>query len=132
MIPIAPRLPVDGVKVQELRITLGTKERQLLQDVSTSYRIQSLDVEGMLRILEDPTRIVQIAYGIATVLEMFGIETGLPTAGDLPELIQWLREKREYTDPYTGETGLRRSFWDVLTQLWTGELVPGGSWPGGY
>jgi len=131
VIPIAPRLPVDGVKVQELRITLGTKERQLLQDVSTSYRIQSLDIDGMLSYLEDPVRIVQIAYGIATVLEMFGIETGLPTVGDLPELIQWLREKREYTDPFTGEPG-RRSFWDVLTQLWTGELVPGGSWPGGY
>jgi hypothetical protein len=37
-----PRLPVDGKKVVEYRITLGSKERMLLQDAVTSYRIDAM------------------------------------------------------------------------------------------
>jgi len=33
---VPPRLPVDGKKVQELRITLGSKERQLVESVTDS------------------------------------------------------------------------------------------------
>ena len=73
-----PRLPVDGKKVVEHRITLGTFERNMLQDIATSYRVQAVDPEAMFKILEDPLRIVQIAYGIATTLELIGFETGLP------------------------------------------------------
>lgn len=125
---MCPRLPVDGKKVIEHRITLGRIEREILRDAATSYRIQSIDIEGMLRILEDPSRVVQIAYGIATALEMLGIETGWPTAADL---VPWLLEKRAYTDPFTGEPG-SRSLVDVLQAFWAGELFPGGTWPGGY
>lgn len=123
-----PRLPVDGKKVIEHRITFGAKERELIQDFSTSYRIESLDIEGMLRIFEDPSNIIQIAYGIATALEILGIETGWPTVADL---IPYLMEKREYTDPFTGEPG-SRSLIDTLQAFWAGELFPGGTWPGGY
>ena len=37
-----PRLPVDGKKVVEHRITFGTKERELIDQFSLSYRINSV------------------------------------------------------------------------------------------
>lgn len=86
-----PRLPVDGKKVVEHRITFGTKERDLLQDISTSYRIQAIDPEAMMKILEDPLRVIQIGYGLATAIEMLGFETGLPTIADLAD---WQQERK--------------------------------------
>ena len=86
-----PRLPVDGKKVVEHRITFGTKERDLLQDISTSYRIQAIDPEAMMKILEDPLRVIQIGYGLATAIEMLGFETGLPTIADLAD---WKQERK--------------------------------------
>ena len=38
----------------EYVIRLQDKERQLLDDLLMSYRIQSLDIVGLLKILEDP------------------------------------------------------------------------------
>ena len=119
-----PRLPVDGKKVIEYRHTFGTKEREILQDLATSFRIQAVDPEAMLKILEDPLRVVQIAYGIATVLELIGFETGLPTPGDLPELYQWLTQKKEINE--SGETF---SIVEMLKKLWSSET---GGYPGGY
>ena len=92
-----PRLPVDGKKVIEHRISFGTKERMLLEDISTSYRIQAIDPEAMFKILEDPTRVIQIAYGIATAIEMLGFETGLPTVADLADWRYARKEKLEET-----------------------------------
>ena len=119
-----PRLPVDGKKVIEYRHTFGTKEREILQDLATSFRIQSIDPEAMFKILEDPLRIVQIAYGIATALELVGFETGLPTPGDLPELYQWLTQKKEIN-----ESGVKFSIVELLKDLWSPET---GGFPGGY
>ena len=45
-----PRLPVDGKRVIEHRISFGTKERQLIEDLTTSARIASIDPEGMFKI----------------------------------------------------------------------------------
>jgi hypothetical protein len=92
-----PRLPVDGKKVVEHRITFGTKERDLLQDISTSYRIQAIDPEAMMKILEDPLRVIQIGYGLATAIEMLGFETGLPTIADLADWKQERKAKLEET-----------------------------------
>ena len=80
-----PRLPVDGKKVIEHRITLGTKEREIFDHISTSIRINS-------NIMTDPGKIIQIMYSVATIAEIAGIETGLPTVADLPEVIAYLRE----------------------------------------
>jgi hypothetical protein len=92
-----PRLPVDGKKVVEHRISFGTKERDLLQDISTSYRIQAIDPEAMMKILEDPLRVIQIAYGLATAIEILGFETGLPTIADLADWKQERKAKLEET-----------------------------------
>lgn len=111
----------------EHRITLGTKERQLLEDISTSYRISSLDPVGAAKILEDPTRVIQIGYGIATVIEMLGIETGLPTPVDLQ---QWLTE-RDAAGQRISESG-QKSLWQNITEFLTGTGDFEGTWPGGY
>ena len=70
-----PRLPVDGKKVVEHRITLGTKERDLLQDLSTSYRIKSI-APSVATALTDATAL----YALATIYEML-------TGRDIPGII---------------------------------------------
>jgi hypothetical protein len=124
------RLPVDGKKVVEHRITLGTFERNMLQDIATSYRVQAIDPEAMFKILEDPLRIVQIAYGIATTLELIGFETGLPTPGDLPELYQWFTT-RDTMGQKARESG-QKPIIDILKEFLSGTGDFEGTWPGGY
>ena len=84
-----PRLPVDGKKVIEHRITLGTKEREIFDHISTSIRINSIDPKVISDIMTNPTQIIQIMYSIATIAEILGIETGLPTVGDIPDVVAW-------------------------------------------
>lgn len=122
-----PRLPVDGKKVIEYRHTLGTYERQMLNDIAVSYRISAINPETILKILEDPLKLVQIAYSVATILEMFGFETGLPTPADIPELIEWFQNKGIKQDVPKSETN--PSIWELLKNLLSGEY---GGYPGGY
>lgn len=112
-----PRLPVDGKKVIEYRHTFGTKEREILQDLSTSFRIQSINPEAMFKILEDPLKVVQIAYGIATVLELVGFETGLPTPGDLPELYQWITQKSELSKGRSSALNLKEFLKEIFSGM---------------
>jgi hypothetical protein len=37
-----PRTPVDGKKVIEYRVTLGGKERQLLDEITTAYQVKNI------------------------------------------------------------------------------------------
>ena len=115
------RLPVDGKKVTEHRITLGTFERKLLDDLALSYRIQAFDQNAILEVLKSPKNLVEIMYSIATIFEMIGMETGLPTVADIPEVIEWLQKHKDNPKVKAG--------WDLLTKLWSGEL---GGYPGGY
>ena len=121
------RLPVDGKKVIEYRITLGTNERQIAEDISTSLRIKSLDPKAILEILDDPKKIITIAYSIATIAEILGIETGLPTAGDLPEVYEWFAKRGIKQDEARSEDN--PSIFDLLKNLLSGEY---GGYPGGY
>tara|TARA_A100001391_G_scaffold108766_1_gene73063 strand:+ start:27 stop:401 length:375 start_codon:yes stop_codon:yes gene_type:complete len=68
-------LPVDGKKVVEHRITFGTKERDLLQDLSTSYRIGQV-AQPTVDLLKDASAL----YALAVVYEMI-------TGQDLPLVI---------------------------------------------
>lgn len=85
-----PRLPVDGDKVREIRFTMGTKERQIAESLATSARLSSIDQDRIIQTLYDPLKIIEIAYSIATIFELFGIETGLPTPVDT---VQYFDEK---------------------------------------
>ena len=55
-----PRLPVDGKRVIEHRITFGTKERDLLQDLGTSYRIGQI-AEPTVDLLKDASALYALA-----------------------------------------------------------------------
>jgi len=62
-------------KTEELRVTLGTKERMLLEDFSTSYRLQSV-LPSIAEIATDATAM----YALAMIYEMV-------TGKDIPGII---------------------------------------------
>jgi len=69
-----PRLPVDGKKVIEHRITLGSKERLLLQDAVTSYRIDAMTGnDSVFETLGDSDKVIAALATIGGLLELFGI-----------------------------------------------------------
>ena len=95
------RLPVE--KVIEHRISFGTKERVLIEDISTSIRIASLPNDEILKILDDPTKIIEILYSLATIAEIIGFETGLPTVADVPEVYEWFAKRANIVAKKAGE-----------------------------
>ena len=69
-----PRLPVDGKKVIEHRITLGGIEREALKSLATSARITSISgEEGVLESLSDLDNVIATLATLGFVLELFGI-----------------------------------------------------------
>ena len=130
---MCPRLPVDGKKVSELRITFGRKERELIQELETSYRIQSV-FPSIADILTDGTSL----YVIGSIYEIM-------TGRDLPWLINPMeavdfwnnmrRESKENPNPFNETLGpfgtifsiigdIQREFlrppWADQVEEWTG------------
>lgn len=69
-----PRLPVDGKKVIEHRITLGGVERESLKSLARSYRIQSLvGDDGLVSELEYGEELIGKLAAIGFLLELVGI-----------------------------------------------------------
>lgn len=62
-------------KTEELRVTLGTKERMLLEEISTSYRIQAA-APALINLLTDASAL----YALGSIYEMI-------TGRDIPGLI---------------------------------------------
>ena len=61
-------------RCEELRITLGTKERQMLEDALTSYRIQAISgKDGVVEAFSDTTRVLGLLATIGALLELLGI-----------------------------------------------------------
>ena len=63
-----PRLPVDGKKVIEYRVTLGAKERELVQDAQWSYTFAQI-TQTIGGILTNPVVLLGIAGYIAYKLD---------------------------------------------------------------
>jgi len=59
-----PRLPVDGVKVQELRITLGGKEREILESASAAYSMNRISAP-IVSLISDQSAMVLIGAIVA-------------------------------------------------------------------
>jgi hypothetical protein len=58
----------------EYRITLGTKERQLLEDISTSYRIDSISGnDSIVEVMADTGKIIAALGTMGALLELLGI-----------------------------------------------------------
>lgn len=69
-----PRLPVDGKKVIEHRITLGGTEREALKSLVTSVRIKSIAGEdGILQELQYGEQLVGKLAAIGFLLELLGV-----------------------------------------------------------
>jgi hypothetical protein len=69
-----PRLPVDGKKVIEYRVTLGGVERDALKSLVMSKRIESLAGEdGILNELGSVDDIIGKLAVIGFILELLGI-----------------------------------------------------------
>ena len=64
-----PRLPVDGKKVVEHRITFGTKERELIDQFSLSYRINSV-APSFAEIVKDATALYAIGVAIEIIFDV--------------------------------------------------------------
>lgn len=80
------------------RIEFQESERRLLEAYLIAYSTgkvgelgQGLGIPEIAKMLDDPLKIIQVAYSIATVIEFFGIETGWPTAADAAG---WFDEKQ--------------------------------------
>ena len=99
-----PRLPVDGTKVKEIRITLGTKERQIAESSANAAQVNAVNPEKIIDVLTNPTEVISIFYSLATIIEIFGVETGfpLPTLSDVTEYLGELELKREIGKEFTG------------------------------
>ena len=126
-----PRLPVDGKKVVEHRITLGTKERELFDDLATSYRLGQI-AQPTVDLLKDASAL----YALAVVYEMI-------TGQELPFVITpeeagafWYefytynkQNREEKAASVTG--GTRLLFQDFITnfaRFFSGDFPrPGGS-----
>ena len=69
-----PRLPVDGKKVIEHRISLGGVEREALKSIALSLRIESLaGDDGILNELGSIDNITAKLAAIGFILEILGI-----------------------------------------------------------
>ena len=69
-----PRLPVDGKRVIEHRISLGGKERQIFEDLATSYRIDAISGnDSLVEVLGDGTKVLGALGTIGALLELLGI-----------------------------------------------------------
>lgn len=126
-----PRLPVDGKKVIEHRITFGTKERDLIQQISNTYRIGQV-AGPTVEVLKDSTAL----YALAVVFEVI-------TGQDLPfvitpeeagefwfELYNYNKTNRaEKAASGTGGVGLViQDFFTVFNRLFSGDYPqPGGN-----
>ena len=61
-------------RVEELRITLGTKERMMLEDALTSYRIQAISgKDGVVDAFSDATKVLGVFATFGALLELMGI-----------------------------------------------------------
>jgi len=97
-------------KVEELRITLGTKERQLAEEAIGVMRTKSFLGNDGLAIIDDPVKLIAMIETIATVLELFGFETPIPTPVDAYDFLQQVKQKAETRAANAWDVDLRRDF----------------------
>ena len=91
-----PRLPVDGKRVIEHRITLGGKERELLADLPTSYRIDAISGnDSIVEVLGDGTKVLGALGTIGAILELFGITDVFDFDDELKAQVAPVKEKIE-------------------------------------
>lgn len=95
-----PRLPVDGKKVQELRITFGTKEREMIESAVTGYAFNRV-ATPTVSLLSD----VSALTAFAGILEMTGII----------DITGWVKENTWFDEIYGGIiAGVYASYEEIM------------------
>ena len=117
-----PRLPVDGKKVIEHRITLGTFERERLDTLITGLTIKNIGTPAVA-LLNDVTGMIAI---VAIIDQLFGyqiLSAGTSTIEGLVDDVKTFRQQRKtsqdtrkYASDYAGE-GLVAKFLSILEGL---------------
>ena len=117
-----PRLPVDGKKVIEHRITLGTFERERLDTLITGLTIKNV-ATPTVALLNDVTGMIAI---VAIIDQLFGyqiLSAGTSTIEDLVDDVKTFRQQRKtsqdankYVSDYVGE-GFFGKFLSILEGL---------------
>lgn len=78
-----PRLPVDGKKVIEYRLTLGTYERERLDSLITSLQVKNIG-EPIVALMSDISGMAVFLYGLSSVIGFkFEAPEFIDDAGDL-------------------------------------------------
>jgi hypothetical protein len=78
----------------EHRITLGTKERQLLEDISTSYRIDSISGnDSIVEVMADTGKLIAALGTIGALLELLGITDVFDFDDDAKAQVMEVKEK---------------------------------------
>jgi len=112
-----PRLPVDGKRVIEHRITLGGKERELLADLTTSYRIDAISGnDSMVELLADGSKILAALGTLGALLELLGITDVFDFDDDMKAAIIPIKEKFEEK---VKEKATDPSFWSEVLKFTT-------------
>lgn len=108
-----PRLPVDGKKVVEHRITFGTKEREFIEGAIAAYqfnRVTTPIVAGM----SDVSFMVVLAGILTAIYPEIIIPTGVSTIDEIIDaIIQGIKQNRENNPGDTFDVG-DRSFLQYL------------------
>jgi hypothetical protein len=97
-------------KVEELRITLGTKERMLAEEAISVMRTKAFLGDDGLSLIDDPVKLIAMIETIATILELFGFDTPIPTPVDAYEFLQGVKDKAKTRASDAWDVDLRRDF----------------------
>lgn len=102
-----PRLPVDGKKVIEYRVTLGAKERELFQDAQWSYTFGKIGNTAS-SILSNPVILLGVAGYIAYKLDQLLDPDWREIVADLTpdEIKDWLETQNLVGATFGGLLGL--------------------------
>ena len=108
-----PRLPVDGKRVIEHRITLGGKERELLQDLTTSYRIDAISGnDSVVEVLGDGTKVLAALGTIGALLELLGITDVFDFDDELKAQVMPIKDK--FLEKVKEKATDKDTLWDLF------------------
>ena len=78
----------------EYRITLGTKERTLLEDIATSYRIDSISGnDSIVEVMADTGKLLAALGTLGALLELLGITDVFDFDDDAKAMVMEVKEK---------------------------------------
>lgn len=102
-----PRLPVDGKKVIEYRLTLGTYERERLDSLITSLQVKNIG-EPLVALMSDISGMAVLLYGLSSVIGFkFEAPEFVDDAGDLFNAFQEQLKEAANTVAPPGSVGSR-------------------------